>query len=101
MYHQQTNMKRKINKKTIDWAKKNKWFGEDQFKTYYAFDIHHLLMKNNIDPETKSYYKIIDGFMGHYDEIKKERTKKMKLTREQVRIAKALGVPLKEWVGHR
>ena len=94
-------MKRNIDKKPTNWAKKNKWFGEDQYKTYYAFDIHRLLMKNNIDPKNKSYYKIIDGFMDHYDEIKKERTKKMKLTREQVRIAKALGVPLKEWVEHR
>jgi len=64
-------MKKKINRQPINWARKNKWFGEDQYKTYYAFDIHHLLMKNNIDPETKSYYKIIDGFMDHYDEIKK------------------------------
>ena len=94
-------MKRKIDKFSITWAKKNYWFGSDKAKTYYAFDIHLLLMKNGIDPATKSYYKIIDGFMGHYDEIKKERTKKMKLTREQVRIAKALGVPLKKWVEHR
>ena len=39
--------------------------------------------------------------MNHYDEIKKMNTKRMKLTRDQVRIARRLGVPLKEWVGHR
>ena len=94
-------MKKKINRQPINWARKNKWFGEDQYKTYYAFDIHDLLMKNNIDPESKSYYKIIDAFMNHYDEIKKMNTKRMKLTRDQVRIARRLGVPLEEWVGHR
>jgi hypothetical protein len=52
-------------------------------------------MKNGIDPATKSYYKIIDGFMSHYDE-----TRVVKLTRSQVAIAKKLGVPLKEWVKH-
>ena len=86
-------MKRNIDKKSTNWAKKNKWFGEDQYKTYYAFDVHALLIKNNIDPETKSYYKIIDGFMSHYDE-----TKKMKLTPVQLAIAKRLGVPLKEYM---
>jgi hypothetical protein len=94
-------MKRKIDKKSINWAKKNKWFGEDQYKTYYAFDVHALLIKNNIDPETKSYYKIIDGFMSHYNETKKMNTKRMKITRDQVRIARRLGVPLEKWVGHR
>jgi hypothetical protein len=52
-------------------------------------------MKNGIDPATKSYYKIIDGFMSHYDEARV-----VKLTRSQVAIAKKLGVPLKEWVKH-
>ena len=94
-------MKRNIDKKPTNWAKKNKWFGEDQYKTYYAFHVHPLLIKNNIDPETKSYYKIIDGFMSHYNETKKMNTKRMKLTRDQVRIARRLGVPLEKWVGHR
>jgi len=89
-------MKRKIDKFSITWAKRNHWFGSDKDKTYYAFDIHLLLMKNGIDPNTKSYYKIIDGFMSHYDE-----TKVVKLTRSQVAIAKKLGVPLKEWAKYK
>ena len=95
-------MKRKMDKNSINWAKKNKWFGEDQFKTYYAFDIHALLMDNGIDPASKSYYKIIDGFMNHYDEDRKSKKgKRVKLTRSQAAIAKRLGVPLREWVEHR
>jgi hypothetical protein len=94
-------MKKKIDRTPINWAKKNKWFGEDHYKTYYAFDIHRLLMNNNIDPESKSYYKIIDAFMSHYDEIQKMKRKRMKLTRDQVRIARRLGVPLEEWVGQK
>ena len=94
-------MKKNLNIHVTKWAKKNKWFGSDKQKTYYAFDVHALLIKNNIDPETKSYYKIIDGFMSHYNETKKMNTKRMKLTRDQVRIARRLGVPLEKWVGHR
>jgi hypothetical protein len=84
----------KLDKNSEDWGKKNKWFGSDQEKTYYAFDIHNLLMKNGIDPATKSYYKIIDGFISHYDE-----NKIMRLTRGQMAIAKKLGVPLKRIMG--
>ena len=89
-------MKKNIDMNVINWAKKNKWFGLDKEKTYYAFDIHSLLIKNGIDPTTKGYLKIIDGFMYHYNE-----TKRIKLTPSQVAIAKKLGVPLKEWVGYR
>ena len=96
MYRQQTNMKKNLDIHVIKWAKKNKWFGSDQEKTYYAFDVHDLLMKNKIDPASKSYLKIVDGFMSHYNE-----TKKIKLTRSQAAIAKKLGVPLKEWAGFR
>jgi hypothetical protein len=86
-------MKRNIDKKPTNWAKKNKWFGSDRKKTCYAFEMHNLLINNEIDPNTKSYYKIIDGFMSHYDE-----TKRIKLTPSQVAIAKKLGVPLKEYM---
>jgi len=89
-------MKKNLNIHITKWAKKNKWFGSDKQKTYYAFDVHALLMKNGIDPASKSYLKIIDGFMSHYDE-----TRRIKLSRDQVFIAKKLGVPLKEWVGFR
>jgi hypothetical protein len=89
-------MKKNLDIHVIKWAKKNKWFGVDKEKTYYAFDVHALLMKNGIDPTSKSYLKIIDGFMDHYNE-----TKRIKLTRNQVAIAKKLGVHLKEWVGFR
>jgi hypothetical protein len=89
-------MKKNLNIHVTKWAKKNKWFGSDKQKTYYAFDVHALLMKNGIDPATKSYLKIIDGFMSHYDE-----TRRIKLSRDQVFIAKKLGVHLKEWVGFK
>jgi len=89
-------MKKNIDMHVINWAKKNKWFGLDKEKTYYAFDVHGLLMKNKIDPTTKSYLEIIDGFMNHYNE-----TKRIKLTPSQAAIARKLGVPLKEWVGYR
>jgi len=92
-------MKKNLDMNVNNWAKKNKWFGSDKEKTYYAFKVHSLLMKNGIDPITKSYLKIIDGFISHYNETKK--VKKIKLTRNQLAIAKALGVPLKEWVGYR
>jgi len=109
-------------KKARDWATKNDWFGQDQYMTNTAFQIHENLVGEGFDVDSDEYYNEIDRqikevYPHKFAESKddsEEQPKKpvqtvatasrgksgrrsVKLTKSQVAIAKKLGVPLEEY----
>lgn len=109
-------------KKARDWARDNDWFGQDQYMTNTAFQIHENLVGEGFDVDSDEYYNEIDKqirevYPHKFAESKddsEEQPKKpvqtvatasrgksgrrsVKLTKSQVAIAKKLGVPLEEY----
>ena len=106
--------------KAKDWAEKNDWFGQDQYMTNTAFQIHENLVGEGIDVDSDEYYNEIDKqmkevfphkFVGQEEPQEQRRPvqavasanrgktgrRTVKLTKSQVAIAKKLGVPLEEY----
>ena len=106
--------------KAKDWAEKNDWFGQDQYMTNTAFQIHENLVGEGIDVDSDEYYNEIDKQMKevfphkfvNQEEPQEQRKpvqavasanrgksgrRTVKLTKSQVAIAKKLGVPLEEY----
>ncbi len=103
------------------WAEKNDWFGSDGVMTYAVLGVHHKLVEEEgFDPSTDSYYTELDrrirAEFPHKFQAKKtggvqvapagasatrNTTKQgrnsVKLTPEQVAMAKRLNVPLEEY----
>jgi hypothetical protein len=103
--------------KAVDWAEKNKWFGEDEPMTLTSFSIHRKLMEEGFDPQSDSYYNEVDKRMKDTFPHKFDnqvsptqavasanrggqparRKGTVRLTPSQVAISKKLGVPLSEY----
>ena len=106
--------------KAREWAEKNAWFGQDQYMTQTAFQIHENLVGEGFDVDSDEYYNEIDKQIKEVYPHKfaesepQEQSKKpvqtvatasrgksgrrsVKLTKSQVAIAKKLGVPLEEY----
>ena len=104
--------------KAQEWAARNKWFGEDEAKTYAAFGIHKkLIEEQGFDPKSDEYYteldrQIAEAFKPASEAPSKRPVqtvagasrnqtgrsgKQVRLTPSQVAIAKKLGVPLEEY----
>ena len=106
--------------KAREWAEKNSWFGQDQYMTQTAFQIHENLVGEGFDVDSEEYYNEIDKQIKEVYPHKfaesepQEQPKKpvqtvatasrgksgrrsVKLTKSQVAIAKKLGVPLEEY----
>ena len=106
--------------KAREWAEKNAWFGQDQYMTQTAFQIHENLVGEGFDVDSDEYYNEIDKQIKEVYPHKfaesetQEQPKKpvqtvatanrgksgrrsVKLTKSQVAIAKKLGVPLEEY----
>ena len=106
------------------WSEKNTWFGQDNAKTYTAFDLHKKLTEQEgYDPSSDEYYAEIDKrirlefphkFANNSDTGENIRSapvqtvasakrstktgrKTVRLTPSQVAIANKLGVPLEEY----
>ena len=106
------------------WSEKNTWFGQDNAKTYTAFDLHKKLTEQEgYDPSSDEYYAEIDKrirlefphkFANNSDTGENTRSapvqtvasakrstktgrKTVRLTPSQVAIANKLGVPLEEY----
>ena len=111
-------------KRAIEWADKNSWFGEDQIMTYAAYGVHQQLTEQEgFDPRSDEYYEEIDlrlkkEFPHRFKESKigdnssnlkpvqavasanrstKVGRRTVRLTPSQVAISKKLGVPLEEY----
>ena len=106
--------------KARDWAEKNDWFGQDQYMTNTAFQIHENLVGEGFDVDSEDYYNEIDKrikevYPQKFSESEtqeqprkpvqtvatanrgKTGRRSVKLTKSQVAIAKKLGVPLEEY----
>ena len=111
-------------KRAVEWADKNSWFGEDQIMTYAAYGVHQQLTEQEgFDPRSDEYYEEIDlrlkkEFPHRFKESKigdnssnlkpvqavasanrstKVGRRTVRLTPSQVAISKKLGVPLEEY----
>ena len=120
-------MKTPPDKRAVEWAEKNSWFGEDQIMTYAAYGVHQQLTEQEgFDPRSDEYYEEIDTrlkkeFPHRFKESKigdnssnlkpvqavasanrstKVGRRTVRLTPSQVAIAKKLGVPLEEYAKH-
>jgi hypothetical protein len=49
--------------KAKDWAENNEWFGQDQYMTNTAFQIHENLVGEGLDVDSDEYYNEIDKQM--------------------------------------
>ena len=114
-------------KRAVEWAEKNSWFGEDQIMTYAAYGVHQQLTEQEgFDPRSDEYYEEIDlrlkkEFPHRFKDSKigdnssnlkpvqavapanrstKTGRRTVRLTPSQVAIAKKLGVPLEEYAKH-
>lgn len=112
--------KYEVDDRTKQWASDNKWFGEDEEMTGFAFGVHERLKKNGIDPmnpeRVEDYYSAVDEamrkrFPDKFDEVEVEeaptrqtgnvvapanrsakKPRRVQLTSTQVSLAKRLGV---------
>lgn len=113
---------RRPDPKAEDWAEKNTWFGTDETMTYAAFGIHKTMVeKEGFDPQSDDYYTELDGRIreefphkfGNQQTSGARRpaqtvasatrgtsgrnSKKVRLSKSQLTIAKKLGVPPEEY----
>lgn len=107
--------KPQVDPRAATWAEDNKWFGQDEEMTAFAYGVHDKLVKAGIDPrlEPDLYYRKIDErvrevFPDKFEDVKPQKqkpatvvagvsrtpntTKKVVLSASQQRVAKRLGL---------
>ena len=104
-----------------EWAEKNKWFGKDRTRTAVALSIDAELKESGEDPTDPSFYEKVDlklreELPDKYSEEatpKKPRQRvagrshspasknKVKLTSEDVRLAKKWSIPLERYAAEK
>lgn len=112
---QNAQPKPQVDPRAATWADENKWFGQDEEMTAFAYGVHDKLVKAGIDPriEPDLYYRKIDermrevfptSFEASPKPVKKpatvvagvsrtsNTTKKVVLSASQQRVAKRLGL---------
>ncbi len=118
---QQPAAPRRPDPKAEAWASEREWFGSDETMTYAAFGIHKQLIEDEgIDPSSDEYYTELDKRMAEAFPHKFKNgpkgkrpaqtvasvnrsassgrgKKQVRLTSNQVAMAKKLGVPLEEY----
>ena len=103
-----------------EWAEKNKWFGKNRTRTAVALSIDAELKEQGEDPSDPSFYKKVDSRLHEElpDKDSEEATpskprqvvagrsrspasKKVKLTSEDVRLAKKWSIPLERYAAEK
>ena len=116
--------------KAQSWAEKNKWFGEDKIRTAAALAIDADLKEEGFNPTDDDYYSEVDNrlkeaFPHRYkekaeevEEVRKQETspaqvvsgvsrstpgssKKVKLSKEDVRLANKWNIPLEQYASEK
>lgn len=47
--------------RAMNWAQKNKWFGQDEEMTGFAYGVHERIIKSGVAPDSEEYYTAIDS----------------------------------------
>lgn len=54
----------KPDERTMQWYRRNQWFGQDQRMTAYALGVHQeLVTKEGVNPQTEDYFRRLDQEM--------------------------------------
>jgi len=113
----------------VEWAGRNPWFGQDNVMTTLALEIDQELKTEGYDPTDEDFYKEIDTrlrsqypqrFSGEVQEEREQETstpaqvvggasrtssassgKKVRLTKEDVRLAEKWGIPLEQYAAEK
>jgi len=113
-----------VDERAAEWAKANSWFGSDKAMTGYAMGVHNELEAKGVVLSSDEYYEEINSrmrklFPEQFDEeiieveqetkrqpnvvapaTRSTASKKIRLKKTQVAIAKKLGVPLEDYARH-
>ena len=103
-----------------EWAEKNKWFGKDRTRTAVALSIDAELKEQGEDPSDSSFYEKVDSRLreelpNKFSEgatpqkprqvvagrSRSPASKKVKLTSEDVRLAKKWSIPLERYAAEK
>ena len=116
-------------KLAVEWAGRNPWFGQDNVMTTLALEIDQELKTEGYDPTDEDFYKEIDTrlrskypqrFSGEVQQEREQETstpaqvvggasrtsstssgKKVRLTKEDVRLAEKWGIPLEQYAAEK
>jgi hypothetical protein len=123
---QQTQQaQRKFDKRAVEWAKENEWFGKDEVSTAVALAIDQQLKNEGYDPSTSDFYEEVDLRIRKElpnkfsddnrvaDNTKKPpqqvaggsrkpaSTRKVKLSQKDVSLAKKWNIPLDKYASEK
>ncbi len=109
--------------KATKWAEQNEWFGKDTVRTAAALAIDAELKGEGYDPNDKEYYEEInsrlqEAFPQKYERVQENTSqpaqvvsgasrssptsgKKVKLSKEDVRLAQKWGIPLEQYAAEK
>ena len=116
-----------VNIKAKNWASRNEWFGKDKIATAAALAIDSELKENGYDPSSDDFFEMIDHRIRQelphkFKESAPESeeatprkprqtvagqsrssasAKKVKLNREDVRLAKKWGIPIDKYAANK
>jgi hypothetical protein len=51
----------KLDERQTEWMNNNKWYGNNSEMTGFALGVHERLVRNGVDPNSKTYYTEIDS----------------------------------------
>lgn len=118
-------------KRAIEWAGRNSWFGQDNVMTTLALEVDAELKAEGYDPSEEEFYEEIDARLkakfpqrfGNQAVAQEERMqetstpaqvvggasrtspassgKKVRLTKEDVRLAEKWGIPLEQYAAEK
>ena len=123
---QQPQQNVKYDKLALEWAGKNSWFGKDQVMTTLALELDQTLKGEGYDPSEEDFYNEIDNRLRQQypdrfgvDTRQQETTspaqvvggasrtpssskgKKVKLSKEDMRLAEKWGIPLEQYAAEK
>ena len=111
--------------KAIEWSNKNDWFGKDRVMTAAALALDAELKEEGFDPSDPEFYNEIDNRIkeafphkfGNQSSVQEQPSKpaqvvagasrstpspgKVKLTKEDVRLAQNWGIPLEQYAAEK